>query len=182
MTSSFIIIINIIVTIKSPTTITLSACCSTDPEMIFYSFGLETIFPSFWKKIKKKKKKETFPIKFPAGLCLVWSLFSFFKILYRLSFCTSRMNEQSKIANAPTLTPSHDHPLPSQPNPPCLTIRYWRATVKTWLRTRGCDDRCWARSPHSPFWCGIPGRTQARKEKAMCWYLAYLNKRKQIKT
>lgn len=66
MTSGFIIIIiiiNVVIIITSTNTIItiivqLSACCLTDPEMIFYCFGLETIFPSFWKTKTKKEHSQ----------------------------------------------------------------------------------------------------------------------------
>lgn len=143
---------------------------STDPEMFFKLFWLSNHFPSFWKtKRREKEKKRNIHNKF-SSRSVSSGLFFFvvsllFFLIFWISFSSHTSIAEQVIKKHRSTTVLHLLSLSfTQPPHPLHTlsaVRLWRSKVKTWLRRRGCGDRCSARSLRSPFWCGKPGRTQA---------------------
>lgn len=142
---------------------------------MFYSNGLRQIqkrslncFPHLKRRKEQKNIQDTF-----------WSrsVFSLFYLsLFNLDLLVLHVLSWTSHQEKPRMMPSPPPPPPPPPPTPPLThtliltapvrlqssgVQGPSPGVKTWLQRRGCGDRCSARSPRSPSWCGRPGRTPA---------------------
>ena len=132
---------------------------------MFYSYGFQkcslNCFPHLKRRQEQKNIQDTFWSRSVFSLFYL-SLFNLDLLVLKVHSWTSNQQKHRMMPSPPpTPPPTHSLTLTAPSVPALLVSNDSSPGVRTWLQRRGCGDRCSARSPRSPSWCGRPGRTPA---------------------